>query len=450
MLETSPMEVGDTEERGESIKRAFEDASLNSTTHASPPAKRRVETPTSVVFLNVSLIIDKSLEEAKKLVAAELKKFKISDVVASITLGRNITIRPLTPEAKTAISEAKGIFGESKRVDQATRRPCAILKGLTFEKAHEYLESGDLKEFGIVDLIGLKSHHPSHPLRTVKIVFNKYTDKTRLLAAKRITLDYFSYIVEDLGVQPVQCHKCKGYGHLMKDCVRQLVCSKCKGEHELKDCQYEFGPMCANCGGTHSAYYRGCPVYQREKDKKLALKAPSMASRVPEGFHRNFSDVVRPSQPAETTLPSESIVEQVIEREISKLKSEIVELITATKTEITSMINERALKSSEDTRNKVQAKLNKISHNICYCVFDCLKGIYPSLQLTQNDVKTISDSMSKRGLGNINKEALFEICSEGKKSTRNQNRTKQNEQNSASNSTLNISATSPSKKSNVN
>lgn len=446
------MEVGDPEERGEPVKRTLEDASLNSTVHASPPSKRRVETPTPIVFLNASLIIDKNSEEARKLVAAELKRFEISEVVASITLGRNITIRPLTPEAKKAISEAEGIFGECKRVDQETRRPCAILKGLTFERAHEYLESGDLQKFGIVDLIKLKSHHSDHPLRTVKIVFNKYTDKTRLIVARRITLDYFSYLVEDLGVQPVQCHKCKGYGHLMRDCVRQLVCSKCRGEHELKDCRYELGPMCANCGGTHSAYYRGCPVYQQEKEKKLALKAPPKTSSVPEGFHRNFSDVIKSTQPVKSAQPTEASVEQVIEREISKLKSEIVELITSTKSEITSIIKDRAQKSSEDTKNKVQAKLAKISHNICYCVFDCLKGIYPSLKLTQQDVKLIGDSMSKRGLGDISKNALFEICSSStneENSNRKSKKKKKEEQNSLTNSPLDILTASPSKTCNV-
>ena len=50
----------------------------------------------------------------------------------------------------------------------------------------------------------------------------------------------------------------------------------------------EICKKCANCGGNHSANYRGCPVYKefikRLKDKQTANSAPSVFTMHKENF----------------------------------------------------------------------------------------------------------------------------------------------------------------------
>lgn len=83
-----------------------------------------------------------------------------------------------------------------------------------------------------------------------------------------------------------QCFKCQGYGHMAKECAKELKCLRCSGEHSLKDCkQPKEEPTCANCGEKHASIYKGCKVYQAEVnkviEKKQTTKTYAMAATQP-------------------------------------------------------------------------------------------------------------------------------------------------------------------------
>jgi len=62
--------------------------------------------------------------------------------------------------------------------------------------------------------------------------------------------------------QPTQCHRCQKFGHAQSGCTNPAVCVKCAGGHLTVDCPTKGrveSPKCANCGGDHTANYRGCP-----------------------------------------------------------------------------------------------------------------------------------------------------------------------------------------------
>ena len=67
----------------------------------------------------------------------------------------------------------------------------------------------------------------------------------------------------------IQCYKCQRYGHKISECNNAQQCPRCGGEHQLKDCQQDKKtPKCANCGGNHSAAYKGCKAYQEKATEK--------------------------------------------------------------------------------------------------------------------------------------------------------------------------------------
>lgn len=65
---------------------------------------------------------------------------------------------------------------------------------------------------------------------------------------------------------PIQCHNCQEYGHTKSYCTLPSVCVICGDLHETGSCtktkEDSTIKKCSNCGGNHTANYRGCAVYQ--------------------------------------------------------------------------------------------------------------------------------------------------------------------------------------------
>lgn len=66
-----------------------------------------------------------------------------------------------------------------------------------------------------------------------------------------------------------QCTRCQRYGHTKNYCRLQPRCVKCQEHHLYSQCakQPNEMPSCVNCGGNHSANYKGCSYYTDLKRK---------------------------------------------------------------------------------------------------------------------------------------------------------------------------------------
>jgi len=76
---------------------------------------------------------------------------------------------------------------------------------------------------------------------------------------------------------PNRCWKCQRFGHSQSNCKGKLTCPKCSKEHIYTECplitsENNFGATssidvkCVNCGQAHSAAFRGCPVFIKNKE----------------------------------------------------------------------------------------------------------------------------------------------------------------------------------------
>ena len=95
---------------------------------------------------------------------------------------------------------------------------------------------------------------------------------------------------------PVQCTNCQEYGHTKSYCTLHPVCVACGGLHHTTLCSIKNKKdatlrKCANCGGNHTANYRGCSVY---KDLKARISHQRQTAR---NKSRNISEQpIFPSQ----------------------------------------------------------------------------------------------------------------------------------------------------------
>jgi hypothetical protein len=83
-----------------------------------------------------------------------------------------------------------------------------------------------------------------------------------------------------------QCYNCQRWGHSSINCGYPTRCVKCVAAHAKGSCSRtnrEGEPECCNCGGSHAANHRGCPIFIKHCDR---LKSrPRKISPVPANFN---------------------------------------------------------------------------------------------------------------------------------------------------------------------
>lgn len=86
---------------------------------------------------------------------------------------------------------------------------------------------------------------------------------------------------------PSQCHRCQGFWHSSATCYLRQRCVRCAGPHSAADCPPDTPLKCAQCGGGHSANYRGCPKLPKTKQTGKSFKpkpTPAGTPRQPNQF----------------------------------------------------------------------------------------------------------------------------------------------------------------------
>ena len=65
-----------------------------------------------------------------------------------------------------------------------------------------------------------------------------------------------------------QCYRCQRSGHHSDTCSNAPACVRCSLPHASKLCDPPAFKRCINCGGSHPANYRACPVFQQELERR--------------------------------------------------------------------------------------------------------------------------------------------------------------------------------------
>lgn len=114
------------------------------------------------------------------------------------------------------------------------------------------------------------------PMFRVEITFNSSQIKTKgephPIYGLRYLLNRRIVVEEPIKRKgPPQCQNCQEFGHTKSFCKLPSVCVRCGDIHKSLDCPHAKNDAkvlkCSNCGGNHTANYRGCEVYLRLKQK---------------------------------------------------------------------------------------------------------------------------------------------------------------------------------------
>ncbi|KAF8785636.1 Nucleic-acid-binding protein transposon like protein [Argiope bruennichi] len=126
------------------------------------------------------------------------------------------------------------------------------------------------------------------------------TDK-RLQARIDEFLNQIDLTIEKyINKQNHQCFNCQLWNHGSKGCKLKPKCVICAESHISRDCPKkgkETEVKCANCGGPHTANYRGCPKYPKVAQHKSTQPGTSYVDAIKTKTHP------QPDRKGETTAP---------------------------------------------------------------------------------------------------------------------------------------------------
>ena len=132
-------------------------------------------------------------------------------------------------------------------------------------------------------------------------------DKTELDKVYKITKIYNLYVKIETYKRrtgPTQCYNCQQLGHSSFTCGMPPKCVKCGQEHKTADCTKttDEKATCANCGGGHTANYKGCQCHKdARKAQQTKPKQPKQNFRL---THDQFPTLPNSTQQTQQQTPT--------------------------------------------------------------------------------------------------------------------------------------------------
>ena len=270
------------------------------------------------------------------------------------------------------------LFPDCKRIELTNSTPKShllVIRGISKNSIQQY-NSDPLRQLGVIEIREMTNSKSGKQMNLTKLFFDSKENRDKALAEKFIKIGYSRYIVEEFGKVPKQCHKCKKFGHLAAVCESLVtLCSKCGNEHDSAQC--ESVPKCVNCGGEHSAYWRGCDAYKQARIERLDSSQKPSNLRPTISSYRNYSAAVSKSAPnVELSEHIASTIKSSIEQQFKLLMAPFISRIEVAEEQITSLKNELSdMRDSIDA--KVKAVLNENNESCALFFLDIFKLLAP-------------------------------------------------------------------------
>ena len=96
----------------------------------------------------------------------------------------------------------------------------------------------------------------------------EFNSESKIEFPLHLFMGYKRITVKEFIPHPIRCFNCQKYGHISQNCRSKQKCPVCSEEHSFEQCQNKDKKKCSNCGGNHSAGYKGCQVFKEAKEIK--------------------------------------------------------------------------------------------------------------------------------------------------------------------------------------
>lgn len=142
-------------------------------------------------------------------------------------------------------------------VPKSLRECKGVIYNVDMELSDQDIVS-ELKKFKVTEAKRLLRGKEKETTTSVLLTFCSQT------LPERVTMLYQSFKVRLYVPPALRCYKCQRFGHTATNCnSSSQICPRCSGSHSYQDCPDKDQLKCSNCGGNHSAAYKGCPKYKQ-------------------------------------------------------------------------------------------------------------------------------------------------------------------------------------------
>lgn len=164
-----------------------------------------------------------------------------------------------------------------------------------------------------------------------------------------------------------QCKTCQQFGHTRNLCAKSPKCVKCGENHLTSMCKKskEAPCKCANCGGEHTANWKGCPAYQAKvtaaskpkitAQQRVQQKAAATAQPTSNetAFVANDKTTQRKTKSAADSQPSSSKAKEPTLEDIWNLLRNVSDSMSEINTRVTKLENQ-SKQSKTRSKKKTQ------------------------------------------------------------------------------------------------
>ncbi|GBM51588.1 hypothetical protein AVEN_830-1 [Araneus ventricosus] len=158
-------------------------------------------------------------------------------------------------------------------VPPAAKKPVkVVIKGLPIDYSIEDIKNNLNKLNFRVDKVNqLKKFKDKRPLNIFQVHLMQSENIQDIY--KLTTMEYYIIYVEKYVRKTIgQCFCCQKFAHHSSGCKMEARCVLCAEAHDSRVCPMKnkdnFTPKCANCGGPHTASFRGCPNFTKLEKKQ--------------------------------------------------------------------------------------------------------------------------------------------------------------------------------------